>query len=62
MYDDDPDKKRRDREMSLFLRKTVPVLLKTPAPTTQTSASIKLTKEEQEAVNERMAEFYEHDR
>jgi len=63
LYEDITDEGLRKKAIAIFLRTTVPILLKTPAPPrAKLSAPIKLTKEEQDAVNERMAEFYEHDR
>ena len=63
LYEDITDERLRKKAIAIFLRTTVPVLLKAPSvKTVPLSTPIKLTKEEQEAVNERMAEFYEHDR
>ena len=57
------DESPNARAISEFLRVNVRFMLKTPAPaTTPLRPPIALTKEEQEVVNERMAEFRNHDR
>jgi hypothetical protein len=63
------DKDMQEREKAsqkairLFLRGTVPTLLKArPIKTVQPPPPIALTRDEQDAIAERMAEFHEHDR